>query len=779
MKIEQQHATNTTGTMGTSRQIIGQAEDNTPSSKSSPGTPPSAWIHLESSTSTTTHGDDGKYSTRRGTVPKAHPTRRSFRPVRNCPKLTSAIQNCPIVRSLGFFGFTTIFGGSLLIFATVLFITYLWAGGRRGVDGIDAPYVWRLIAVNGWATRSVTLSSLLLRVVTAAQATVCSSLVAGLLIEKRQTPISQLARLSITRGMNSGPLQLILRTTVFSKSAMRFFCLESCLLVILAVVGLAVQFSSTILLSDFELTNIARLPVISGINYTLSPEAIDATLQSIASEVIDYQTFALFGEARLAQMTTPDSRGFYDGGTMRRSFLPLRETDRTSLNSIRGPVYTLSTRVSCMRPSVKATPIAFVTTEGNFTAIEGSIDYDQTFERAGVGKIDTCSSGTNQSGCWLSEFNTTIAAKVDNSSTWASSLFQLKGSGIDSGWLETPDMDGNYSALALQAWPFLLFTTNAMATTWLDYQHKNITISPPTGIDEWNSYEISPGIKLNATFCLASLKTTMDNTRLLQTANDLSTEPLVQTSVIPNVTEVMRAIDMLGGNVEHKTLSERRVLSIATDQDERLFPTSSNDTPGVNDDRVNATLDRLRQGLWLATNSDTPKISFAVCGDDCSSYGYHLSQGTQKVGEYVINHSGRPSTVIETFFTMAAQEIYYYFLPAFDVAADFESMSVGMYEVPRSWKGFSVVVALLVINLLCISTITAIFLVRSRFTRCGDVWHTVSQIISTPVLGVVDQCGNANDPVVREKLGDRDFLVRLVQDDRTGRITVERVGDMA
>ncbi|KAI0450339.1 hypothetical protein F5B21DRAFT_491279 [Xylaria acuta] len=648
----------------------------------------------------------------------------------------------------------------------------MWAGGRAGAGSIDAPYIWRAIMVNGWATRSTTLSSLLLRTITVAQATICTSLVAALLIEQRQTPISQIARLSITRGVNGGPLQL-LQHGIFTKSAKQFFCLESLLLVPLVITGLGIQFSSTILLFDFKFTNLARFQVKSSLNFILSPEALNATQQSIVMEVIDYQTFALFGESEPAGMATPNQRGFYDSGLVRRAFLPLQEPGRTSLNYIRGPLFTLSTRVFCMRPSIRGLPIAFTDEAGKYAAIAGNIDYNQTFESAGMGMTDPCPSGGNRTGCWSSHFNTTIATLAGDGPTWATSLYPLEIPGVGIGNLEDPALDRDLPGATSNTWPFLLFATNAVYNNWLDYEHDNITLGQSTGVDEWNSYELSPGIVLNATLCFVRLKTSMDTVGMKQAADDLSPEPLVQTSIIPNETEVKRAVDLLGANVGYKTPADRRVLSIATNITETASPMLSQPGSGVEDDAVSATLDRLRQAFWLTFGPDAKKISWAVC-DDCRSYGYHLPRGTQKVGEYIVNSRGRPSAVIETFLTMAAQKVYYYFLSAFDVTADFESVSVGSFEIPRAWNGFAAVTVLVMINLSCVLAITAIFIVRSKFTRCGDIWHTISQIVSEPVLEVLGQCDNVTDTIVEKTLREKDFSVSIIQCEDGGKIRVER-----
>ena len=100
------------------------------------------------------------------------------------------------------------------------------------------------------AIRSITLFSLILRVVTAAQAAVCTSLISALLLEQNQVRLSQLAQFSVTRGINAGPRQLLQEILLSGSSQLRRRC-ETLLLSAIVALTIGIQFS-TILLPDLQ-----------------------------------------------------------------------------------------------------------------------------------------------------------------------------------------------------------------------------------------------------------------------------------------------------------------------------------------------------------------------------------------------------------------------------------------------------------------------------------------------------------------------------------------------
>ncbi|KAG6356269.1 hypothetical protein INS49_015656 [Diaporthe citri] len=152
----------------------------------------------------------------------------------------------PISESLGLWTCTIIAGGTAITLAVLGFLIFLWSGeGLAGGEG--ATYIWRKIMLSeSWPAQTVTICSLVLRTVAAAQAAVCTSLVAALLLERRRLPLSKVVPVSIKRGVNDGPFSLV--REVFSRRYLQpVLSVEMVLVLFSTMVTFGIQFTSTTL----------------------------------------------------------------------------------------------------------------------------------------------------------------------------------------------------------------------------------------------------------------------------------------------------------------------------------------------------------------------------------------------------------------------------------------------------------------------------------------------------------------------------------------------------
>ncbi|KAF6800196.1 hypothetical protein CSOJ01_12310 [Colletotrichum sojae] len=150
---------------------------------------------------------------------------------------------------LGLWGLIIIGGGTAVILAVLGFLVFLWSG-EGPEDGRHATKAWRWVILNQHITQAVTLSTVLLRVAVTTQSSIYTSLVASLVLEGHGVPLHRAAEVSVIRCANDGPLGLswLLLTSVRRSAA------QAALAVVLLVATVAVQFSSTLLVSDLELT---------------------------------------------------------------------------------------------------------------------------------------------------------------------------------------------------------------------------------------------------------------------------------------------------------------------------------------------------------------------------------------------------------------------------------------------------------------------------------------------------------------------------------------------
>lgn len=287
----------------------------------------------------------------------------------------------PLKESLGVTGCATIIGGAVAILAILAFLTLLWFGHGDQPEAANATRLWRLIALHDWMTRAITITSLLLRLVVSLQVALCTSMTAALILEKRSARKSDIAYLSIARSVNDGPLKMF-QLLLSSRSWSLLASVELWLFCLLTLVMLALQFSSTLLLSDLhQFVVVGDVEVKSVATFGKFPNTNE--MGSFFYE--ESPVYAMFGEERSSHNTTPDSNGFSDTGALRRGYLPfLGSENRTSVRKYRGPTLVSKSRTVCVPPQIKG---HILTKDYPYEAvgighIVGTLDYGESLRQA-------------------------------------------------------------------------------------------------------------------------------------------------------------------------------------------------------------------------------------------------------------------------------------------------------------------------------------------------------------------------------------------------------------
>ncbi|KAL8282400.1 hypothetical protein RB597_009895 [Gaeumannomyces tritici] len=207
---------------------------------------------------------------------------------------------------LGVWGFTTIALGSFVTLAILAFLAFLWT--TEAVSGSErAPAAWRWVVLGGRATQAVTLATVVARAAITAQSTVYTSLIAGIALERHGVPLSAAAQFSVLRAINDGPLRL---AWLLLTSSPRRSALLAGLAVVLFATTVAVQFSSTILVSDLEFS--ALVGKARNANGWLDRPTV-------------YVPFGEISSPGAADAVPSGKTGLSDTGMVRRGFLPVRQ----------------------------------------------------------------------------------------------------------------------------------------------------------------------------------------------------------------------------------------------------------------------------------------------------------------------------------------------------------------------------------------------------------------------------------------------------------------------
>jgi hypothetical protein len=372
---------------------------------------------------------------------------------------------------------------SVIVIGVCGFLNFLWIA-----DYTNAT--WNNIMIQNWATRAVSISSLILRTAVDFQAAIASAMLAALLLESRAgVLLSHLADLSPMRAGAVGPWSLaefVSKETWRSANAYNrnyTWLLITCGLLVTTTI---LQFSSTLLLSDIKPGPLGSHVAMSDIRSGLSYQNVTRRITRDTAWTSNPHFYPTFGEY---SEPAPTSDSISDTGFLLRSFLPYETTeDRQNLRSYSGPTMILDARVSCQAPEIRK----FNGTD-HYAEVTGTISATEPAEKlqniavssfacsiAGVDEYALCQLGQNFPG-----FIGSLNSSFGNSTSYGTAFLVSRG----------------FSNKTIKA--------NGMGREWLD-----VTFANQTG---WGT---------SFSICFASWDASILDVSLTSTSN--RTEPVLQ-----------------------------------------------------------------------------------------------------------------------------------------------------------------------------------------------------------------------------------------------------------
>lgn len=255
----------------------------------------------------------------------------------------------------------------LLIGAFIGFLSWLWYGDRSEVS-------WRRLMLGGWSNQAVTIASLVLRFALSTLGGTATAMIASVALERSGSSLRDAVSLSIARFTSPSPTTFASETLThrhFIPLALR------ALLLLLILSTFAVQFSSTILLSDLDMGRVRGFPdsTVNATGYSWEkglygkgqPNAdgtygwevgIDSHHSPFENEQEYFRglsrVFNTFAELRdKPAVSRGDDQIIDDTGRTLRSFLPINDQNiRQNLMRYSGPASVFDARVVCVRPEI-------------------------------------------------------------------------------------------------------------------------------------------------------------------------------------------------------------------------------------------------------------------------------------------------------------------------------------------------------------------------------------------------------------------------------------------
>ncbi|KAI1754133.1 hypothetical protein F4782DRAFT_539362 [Xylaria castorea] len=667
----------------------------------------------------------------------------------------------PLNESLGRTELITILGGAILILGIIAFLSLLWFGYGDEPEAADAPWIWRYIVLNDWMTKAITILSLVLRSIVSLQVALCTSMTAALVLEKRATRKSDVAYLSISRSVSDGPRRVV-QLLFFSRSWSVLRYLELWLISLLTLVVLALQFSSTLLLSDLhdyvvvgdvESRSVANFGAFSGFD--------DSSIDYInRGSDRNTPTYAIFGEEASSYNVTPTPSGFSDTGLIRRGYLPFKGSQsRTSVRKYRGSTLVTNFRTVCVPPQIEG---QVRTKEEPYTSlghIVGTVNYGQSIRRALEGTGPLC----NSEGCESVPFDCSVPGSILNNSAQsnlcfietvgrtAETLFNLAPREL----LQNINLEGE--PWSINSTMHLVFRSSISILDWDEAMDK-LPIPPGNITGEWNRIEIVNGQFVDISLCFSRLYI---QPRYVNMIAQKPTHELVvmwDGFTVEHDTAAISAF--VSANSPLKPPSDRGLMDMDI---LRKLDSSASDinTP----EGLSATI--LQKTIITIVTNDLFPDSISGC-IFCYDYSVSTSSEFALLFTDVIESTGRAAVAVHSYITLNAAVGYDIVLEAFNVPELVEIAATTSARTPGPCSeyrcsGFISVTTLLGVHLIIVAAITALYIIQVRYSRLSNTWHAISQLIGDELDDVLTQSNNAMDKSISNALKSdgRDDFVRL------------------
>jgi hypothetical protein len=654
--------------------------------------------------------------------------------------------------------------------AALSFLAFLWFGSRDNTS-------WRRIALGGWMTRAIAISSLAIRTGASLQEIVATAMLAALALECAKVPLQDIAPFSMLRNGNSGPLQLSYLLLRWMGREWIQWVVPS-LSLLLLMVGTAIQFSSTILLSDLGLVAIpGRLSVTSlstNFDYMLAtggrsiPIILGTT--SWTQRAPFYPTFAEYSEPPVY-----GEDGIVDTGMTLRAFMPFAdEESRSSIYNFTGKTTVLDTRVICMRPEF--TDISLDLSVDSYPALVGNVLPSSNLSQIALMGL----GGGNPFGCTLSPLNgwplvlcqpneVQVGAVKDNFTVnWAGELISPFRPPADA----RPSIT---SGIGKYGTTYLAVNITNHSPQWINTtsygMNKTLPATSEAPDSEWMVFTFGPLydplVTVSVSICYSSWDAADLNITALGSAAGLS-EPN-RTYTYANGFGLIELRKQLGQMTPRgdwsQSHSERGILTLQK-RDSWLPGDGEASTPaypGFTDDELPYLNGFARMaGLYgsLVSNdnfsakfdNEIDPVYTLTHPDRSVMYLLTPDLVIQALVQEILQSGGGLAFMVQSLITVLSSITYYQQLPAFNQVNDISLEQYTQVTSPSKFAGFVSVASIVVFHEALVVVICLLFFTMTSVSSLGTAWQAAAQIRGPAVDKYVNNAAFLRDSKVREQM---------------------------
>lgn len=660
---------------------------------------------------------------------------------------------------LGAWASTIVLLGWTLEIIVVAALAFLWMGMGPEPGGEKASQLWRLITLGDFAPQAVTVCAVVLRTVINLQATICTALVAALLLEAKNVRMSNVALFSVLRAVNGGPSSITERLVWTPREFLK--SLPAFLVLMLYITAIASEFISTILLEDFREIPLMVKPIKHRVNTIMThPDMLAPSANASQTSMVwesgppSYPSFA----EEILEAPLDNLQDAADTGLIRRAFIPFTASERQNLHRYQGGAVVWESRVVCTRPQLTGR-IEYEPEYGSWwPRLVGTASWlsDKAFSNF------TCEQGATR--CSNKPFD--CALPFHENRTRTTSIMNKKPTSLCLfNHTDQRKVIGPYFSNIM-----MILDTSTSYLGWLDFEVNNTTpsgryigekIPQSTSKGEWASHEWNSVVKLNATVCQSYMRLDLQN--ITASSANATREPTLNYDSSKETWETGDILKLVGlGALEP---SDRGILTISESSKisekefDNMFQGSSNYdymsnvTNGIGLVRqyLSFIVTEVKAGVLTSLGPRNYTVYFCT---QCPIAGNWTDPHypVSVLFESVLKTTGSAASAWSSMIFWLAQAEYYIGLPGVDFGGNSTMMYSRPVNIPHKWLGFGIVTGVVLANMSIVASITWLYLKHTKFSIYGDVWHTIAQIISPDTRYLLEKATSSTDRQVDQSL---------------------------
>lgn len=587
------------------------------------------------------------------------------------------------------------------------FLLFLWFGKASNKT-------WSLIMVDEWATRSIAVTALLLRTAVDLQAAVGTAFLASLFLESRVgIQLSQVANISPMRAGSTSPWSLV-RCAVGDvwQSRLRYKQHHGLYIggVLLVLTTSALQFSSTMLLSDLKLGPLVAHQSTAEMRTSLSYAPFTEKIPRDSAWTTNPPSFQAFGEYHEPIASFQD--GIADTGLLLRAFLPYAASEsRQTLSTYSGNALVLDARVSCQVPV--------------FTEINGNVSIHSHI----TGLVKPSKNATMLQEILATPFGCTIAGNDQLT------ICQIAHSRENF----TGSINSQFNNSTAFGTAFLVF---------LGSRNTTLPLNPWFDLPS----EDAGNMRTSATLCFApwdaavldvNMVSEMNRSEPLLEYNTTSSKPFLTQSVLDHFLPAAK-------NSKRQTLQMQKPHSYTGDLPPRYRrPLVQSDIGSSSAAEASVPL----PANWTVSMTGAPLVTLLRSFSEENRPNQIVSADPALAA---IFYDAFNTTSIEwamsSLITILSMTNYYGQQPAFD---RLDNVTVSFFEnvlYPQDHLGLTILMWLLAAHIAVIAVLLVLFVQKTRLTLVGNAWPAFAQIAASQDVmeNMADASGKTDSEILED-----------------------------